>query len=174
MKLSDFIRANIRPILDAWEEFAQGIPVARGMDMAALRDHARGMLYTIADDLDSSETPSEQEEKSKGRAPRSAQETYAALHGVSRETAGFSVNEAMSEFRALRARILKLWADSDTRQPDVARQELTRFNEAIDQALAESLDRYSTDLVRYTRLFATLLSSSPDVSYIFDVDGKFI
>jgi len=40
--------------------------------------------------------------------------------------------------------------------------------------LAESLDRYSTDLVRYTRLFSTLLSASPDVSYIFDVDGRFI
>jgi len=173
MNLSDFIRANIDQVLDGWEQFAKGIPAAQGMDLRALRDHASGMLCTIAADLDRPETPAEQEQKSKGRAPRSAKETYSGMHGSSRETAGFSVNDAVSEFRALRAKVLKLWADSSPAEPPSAR-DLTRFNEAIDQALAESLDRYATDLVRYTRLFSTLLSASPDVSYIFDVDGRFI
>ena len=52
MKLSDFIRANIEQILDAWEQFAKDIPVTRGMDIGALRNHASEMLYAIAADLD--------------------------------------------------------------------------------------------------------------------------
>lgn len=173
-KLSDFIRANIAPILRRWEQFAKGIASARHMSTAARRDHASGILISIAADLDRSQTPHEQMEKSKGRGPRSAKETYASMHGTDRVSAGFSVTEAVSEFRALRASVLQLWSSSNTTEPHIASDELIRFNEAIDQALAESLERYSTDLGRFTCLFDTLLSSSPDLNYIFDADGRFI
>src|SRR5690606_15968438 len=53
MRLSKFIRAEIEPILQNWEEFAQTLLPARHMDKAALRDHAQHMLLEIADDLDS-------------------------------------------------------------------------------------------------------------------------
>jgi diguanylate cyclase (GGDEF)-like protein/PAS domain S-box-containing protein len=170
MKLSEFIRANTGLILEAWEQFAKEIPAAKQMNTTALRDHASGILYAIAADLDSMQTPQEQAEKSKGRAPRAAKATEAELHGAIRMSEGFSANETISEFRALRASVLRLWAASIKTVPRTTSDELTRFNEAIDQALAESLARYATDI----RLFDTILSASPDLSYIFDVDGRFM
>jgi len=174
MKLSDFIRKNMDRILDIWEDFAQDISSARNLNAAELRDHASGMLHVIASDLDRTQTPHEQAEKSKGHGPRSAQLTQAEMHGVGRVLEGFTVNDAMSEFRALRASVLRLWSDSKPPAPEASIEELTRFNEAIDQALAESLVRYSSEKERYTRLFDTLLSSSPDLNFIVGVDGKLI
>ena len=81
-KLSDFIRANINPILVEWEQFAQDIPSARHLKESALRDHASGMLNAIAADLDLVQTSLEQAEKSKGRAPRNLLQTQAELHGA--------------------------------------------------------------------------------------------
>ena len=173
-KLSDFIRANIDPILDAWERFAKNIPSTRHLKQTALRDHASGMLYAIAADLDRAQTPLQQAEKSKGRAPRRAKQTEAELHGAARVSEGFSVTDAASEFRALRASVLRLWAESNPIAPKSFSDELMRFNEAIDQALTESLARHSTDRERYATLFDTLLSSSPDLHCIFDVNGSLV
>jgi PAS domain-containing protein len=174
MNLSDFIHTKIELILNEWEKFASGIFSARGMNKKELRDHAREILNAIAADLNSTETPHEQAEKSKGRGPRSAGDTYAAMHGIARESQGFSVNDTLSEFRALRASVLRIWVDSNKIASLPSGEEIVRFNEAIDQALTESIEQYSTDLVCYSRLFDALLSSSLDHSCIFDVDGRLI
>jgi diguanylate cyclase (GGDEF)-like protein/PAS domain S-box-containing protein len=174
VKLSYFIRTNIDPIIETWKKFANDIPSARNMNVTVLEDHARGILQAIAADLECVQTAHEQEEKSKGRGPRSQMESAAEMHGISRMLEGFSVNETMSEFRALRASVLRLWADSKPISLGASGKDIIRFNEAIDQALTESLARYSIDKERHTRLFETLLSSSPDLNYIFDVDGKLI
>lgn len=166
-KLSDFIRDNIEPILETWEQFAHRIPSAKQMDVAALRDHASGILYAIADDLDHAQTYQQQAEKSKSRAPRSATQSDAEKHGDERLSAGFSINDVMSEFRALRASVIRLWSDSSPTAMFGAGDERTRFNEAIDQALAESFERYS-------RLFEALMSSSPDFHFILDNSGRFV
>jgi diguanylate cyclase (GGDEF)-like protein/PAS domain S-box-containing protein len=173
-KLSDFIRANIDPIIETWKNFANDIPSARHMNMATLEDHAREILFAIAADLEQAQSAHEQEEKSKGRGPRSQTESAAEMHGISRLLEGFTINETMSEFRALRASVLRLWTTSKSVVIGASSTDLIRFNEAIDQALTESLERYSIDKERHTRLFETLLSSSPDLNYIFDVDGKLI
>lgn len=172
--LSDFIRSNLDAILEHWEQFATSIPSARGMDAAALRDHAAGILTGIAADLQRAQTSFEQAEKSKGRAPRSATVTQAELHGADRVAGGFSVNDAVSEFRALRAGVLQLWGAANQSAMPVSSVEVIRFNEAIDQALTESLQRYAVDKEEYTRSFDTLLSSSPDLQYILGIDGSLI
>ena len=173
-KLSDFIRTNLDPILSDWEKFAKDIPAARHLKQSALRDHAIDMLRAIAANLDEAQTPLEQTEKSKGRAPRSARQSAAELHGAARVSEGFSVNDAVAEFRALRASVLRLWIESSPIVPHTLSHELMRFNEAIDQALAESLARHSADKERYASLFDTLLSSSPDLHCIFDVDDRLV
>lgn len=66
MRLADFIRAEIEPIIQDWEEFAKTILHAGQMGKTGLRDHAREMLLEIADDLDSIQSESEQAAKSKG------------------------------------------------------------------------------------------------------------
>jgi len=152
-KLSDFIRTNLDPILSDWEKFAKDIPAARHLKQSALRDHAIDMLRAIAANLDEAQTPLEQTEKSKGRAPRSARQSAAELHGAARVSEGFSVNDAVAEFRALRASVLRLWIESSPIVPHTLSHELMRFNEAIDQALAESLARHSVrQLVRHPAL----------------------
>jgi diguanylate cyclase (GGDEF)-like protein/PAS domain S-box-containing protein len=164
----------MEPILYEWEKFAKDILSAHQMDKAALRDHASGMLHTIAADLERSQTPYQQAEKSEGRAPQSARESQAERHGAARLLSGFSVSEEVSEFRALRASVLRLWTASDASAAQTTSDDLIRFNEGIDQALAESITRYSFDVAQYVRLFDTLLSSSPDLSYLLDLDGNFI
>ena len=173
MKLCDFIDAEASRILDEWESFARELPAAQGMNSASLRDHANGILHAISDDLHHAQSRSEQTQKAWGKAPHGALETEAEMHGCDRMLGGFSVNDTMAEFRALRASVPRLWTERIEAEgrPD---DDIMRFNEAIDQALTESLGRYSAFKDRQARLFGTLLSSSPDLNLIVDPDGTLV
>lgn len=173
-RLSAFIRSNLEAILVAWEEFARHIVSAHHMDATALRDHASGMLLTIADDLDCWESLAQQHEKSLGSGARPAFESQAEQHGASRVMVGFTFEETLSEFRALRASVLQLWAQAKGQLHEMPHDDTVRFNEAIDQALTESMERYALDKDEATRRFDTLLSSSPDLQCILTTDGRFI
>ena len=173
MKLSDFLRNNAEAILSQWDGFAKQIYPEATLDAAALRDHARGMLQVIAADLESTQSEFEQQAKSHGMAPRAATATEAALHGSSRFAEGFDVNQTMAEFRALRASVLRLWGQSGAMLPGDA-YDMMRFNEAIDQSVAESLASFSELRNRRSRLFDVLLSSSPDLNYIIEPSGTLL
>jgi diguanylate cyclase (GGDEF)-like protein/PAS domain S-box-containing protein len=173
MRLPEFIRSSLEAILDQWEDFAKAIPNARKLDQVALRDHARGILNAIAADLEHAQSDSQQEQKSKGRAPHTAVSTEAEMHGVSRFIEGFDVNESIAEFRALRACVLRL-AGASLAVPAVTADDITRFNEAVDQAVAESLARFTEMKERRNRLFEALLSSSPDLNYLVETTGTLI
>ena len=133
------------------------------MNAGALRDHAAGLLTAIAADLEHEQSRFEPAEKSKGRGPRGATVSQAELHGADRVARGFSVNDTVSEFRALRASVLRLWSEADGSASLGAGGQVIRFNEAIDQAMAESMERYAIDKEETTHRFDTLLSSSPDL-----------
>ena len=47
------------------------------------------------------------------------------MHGADRVLAGFSVNDTMAEFRALRASVLRLWRDANPTLPQAASDQLT-------------------------------------------------
>lgn len=161
MHLSEFIVANRRPILDDWKEFALTCtPASRAMDVEALADHANGMLTAIAHDLETPQNTAQQVEKSKGNAPNSpaGNDTAAEEHGAGRAESGFTVEQMVAEFRALRASVIRLWIRSQggsIAPSDV--DDLTRFNEAIDQSLAESVTRYTQDLDRSKEMFLAML-----------------
>lgn len=174
MRLADFIRAELEPILQDWEEFAKTILHARYMGKTGLRDHARNMLLEIADDLDLYQSESEQAAKSKGRELKDEEESWAEVHGGDRQASGFSVIETISEFRALRTSVVSLWTKA---YPTIAGQQLedlTRFHEAIDQAVAESLEQYAIVKEMETRLFGAVLVASPDPIYVLNLKGIFI
>lgn len=174
VRLADFIRSEIEPILQDWEEFAETILHADHMDRIGLRDHARDMLLVIANDLDSHQNASEQAAKSKGCGPEDVEETWAEVHGGERQVSGFSVMETVSEFRALRASVVSHWSSA---HPTVAREQLadlTRFHEAIDHAVAESLEHYTIVKEMETRLFGAILVASPDPIHVLDLEGRFI
>ncbi|HPU52395.1 MAG TPA: sensor histidine kinase [Burkholderiaceae bacterium] len=145
MRLADFIAQEMDAILAQWEEFAASLqPAASRMTSLALRDHGKEILEAIVKDLGASQTPEAQIEKSLGRAPRliDAPETAARTHGLLRAQAGFDIRQLASEYRALRASVLRLWAVAcEPNRPDL--DEMIRFNEAIDQALAESVAIFS-------------------------------
>ena len=170
--LADFISTHIEAILQEWEKFANTL-LKENITPEVSRDHAKGILLAIADDLRQAQTPEEQTEKSKGRGPAHKLESEAVLHGLARRTSGFNITEEVSEFRALRANVLRLWSEAN-KTTALNVQEIIRFNEGIDQALADSVAGYSREIDRYTYLLDMLLSSSPDLNYILDLEGKFI
>jgi diguanylate cyclase (GGDEF)-like protein/PAS domain S-box-containing protein len=173
MRLADFLRSNSEPILDEWDKFAKHINPSEVLDAKGLRDHARGMLDAIATDLTNFQSELQQQEKSRGMGPHAQQTTEAELHGSSRFAEGFDVNQMMSEFRSLRACVLRLWGEC-VKIPLAEADDITRFNEAIDQAMAESLAYFTELKNRQTRLFEALLSSSPDLNYIIEPNGKLL
>jgi len=52
------------------------------------------------------------------------------------------LNQLVSEYRALRSSVLRLWLAEGTAKDDDQLVEMVRFNEAIDQALGESIASY--------------------------------
>jgi signal transduction histidine kinase len=159
VRLADFIATNTSAILDEWDAFAASLlPAATGMDAAALRDHAEQILLAVAKDLRTLQTRPEQSAKSKGHAPLLpyAAETAAQTHAVLRATEGFTIRQLVAEYRALRASVLRLWADAGAYGPDVL-EDASRFNEAIDQAIAESVDYFTSEVDRWRALFLGVL-----------------
>lgn len=157
-RLADFLQDNAVEILDAWDEFAATIcHEGKTLDQAALRDHAAEILKTIALDLAQPQTAFQQDEKGKGRAPRGGAATPAETHADTRMVAGFAIDAMITEYRALRASVLKIWvkAGGGTGTGDLT--DLTRFNEAIDQSIAESVGRYTRQTGTATELFIGIL-----------------
>lgn len=159
MRLAEFILQHIEAILTEWEAFAATLlPAASGLNTSALRDHAQQILEAIAKDLATSQTREEQSEKSKGRAPtiEGAPETAAQTHAVLRARGGFDINQLVAEYRALRASVLRLWIDhSPLDKADI--DDMIRFNEAIDQAVAESVGHFHRSVESYRNLLLGML-----------------
>ena len=158
-RLSNFIRENTERILSEWETFARALPMGDAMDMAALRDHAKEMLGVIARDLEMPQTELQQADKAKGesdaddrQAPTAAQE-----HGAGRAESGFTVAQMVSEFRALRASVLRLWSKQQRDFAVTDLEDATRFNESIDQAIAESITRFTQEVSQSKERFLAIL-----------------
>lgn len=143
MRLSDFIVQNSPIFIAEWTSFATTLPGCREMSIQELEDHALGMLLTIAADLDRSQTAQQQKDKSQGRGVRlSLQATSAEEHGSARHSQKFGVIALVAEFRALRASVVRHWLVQQTSASSTELEELIRFNEAIDQAVAESVAQF--------------------------------
>ncbi|CAN7505785.1 ATP-binding protein [Polaromonas sp. LjRoot131] len=144
MKLSQFLTDRAEDILVEWEAFAKTLePAASLMSSAALRDHASQMLKAIALDIDSLQSDAQQTAKSQGDAPSKFPNSAASIHGTLREVSGFSLVQLTAEFRALRASVLRLWLPYVREFNENIHDDLMRFNEAVDQALAESAVTFS-------------------------------
>lgn len=143
MRLSDFILKNLEPILQAWEEFARSVDTPMPeMDSRGLRNHAEYILKTVALDMRTSQSAQQQIEKSKGLGPVGYDESAAQSHALTRLMAGFTLDQMVSEYRALRSSVLRLWLTDGYAGEDHQVEDMIRFNEAIDQALIESIATY--------------------------------
>lgn len=143
MRLSDFILDNLEPILQAWEEFARSVDTPMpAMDTPGLRDHAKYILKTVALDMRTAQTPQEQIDKSHGLGPVRKTPSAAHRHAITRLMSGFTLDQMVSEYRALRSSVLRLWLRETYKGEEHQVLDMIRFNEAIDQALVESIAAY--------------------------------
>lgn len=158
MRLPDFILENLEPILQAWEDFARTIETSGAeLDREALRDHAEQMLLAIVSDLRTKQTVREQIAKAQGHAPLGEEETAAETHAVTRLMAGFTIDQMVSEYRALRTSVVSQWMKKVKDGAPINVDDMTRFHEAIDQALAESIASYSRAVEASRNVFLGIL-----------------
>ena len=160
MRLADFITHNLDAILVDWVTFARAqFPDDSPLDEAALLDHGKLILQEIATDMQRPQGDHERQAKSEGHSGTGskARDLPSRSHARQREQQGFEIEQLVAEYRALRATVLRLWsaASSDVHVEDL--EDLTRFNEAVDQAVAESLQVFVAEMDKARDLFLGML-----------------
>ena len=155
MSLSAFIREHHEAIISEFAVFAKTLmPSGASMTDGELRDHAAEILTAIVKDISTPQTASEQSLKSRGGGSANTMEVTGKLHADDRIRHGFTFRSVLAEFRALRATVLRLYEDSGgTDLTDVR-----RFNEAIDESLTESMDRFAVQTDRFRDEFVGVIS----------------
>ena len=183
MRLSEFILDDLEAILQEWETFAASLlePNQR-MDKSALRDHAKEILKAVAVDLAEPQTAWAEKQKSKGHHDLLDTKGDASIaHGKERLASGFSLNETIAEYRALRASVTRRWqkslldtVTSETKSAisDQRSSDIIRFNEAIDQSISQSATGYTFEKEQQARVFDSILSSLPDLCFTFALDTR--
>jgi signal transduction histidine kinase len=161
MKLGDFIESNMDVLLADWIEQARHLGlVSRPIVETGLEDSARQLLANIAQDMGEAQSDAHRSEKGRGLRPENAPEVtrQAQEHADDRLAQGFSLNDVVAEFRALRASVVRHWLAATDADGVGRLTELVRFDEALDQALTESIARYSAGLERARDLFGGILA----------------
>ena len=146
LRLAEFIDQRRVDIVNEWETFARSVsPPGRPMTVLELRDHADQILTAIVADMGSSQSARSQTAKSKGHGEDGPLQQIGKIHADLRIDNGFKLAHMVAEYRALRASVLRLWEDQGTDPVGV-----TRFNEAIDESLAEAVFSFTeaTDAFR--------------------------
>ena len=154
MRLRTFILENMEPILQQWEDFAREVWPDSSPSVRDLRDHAKEMLLAVTNEMQTTQSEVEQHDKSVGDSnPTEASEkvdSASAKHAEDRLESGFDILALAAEYRALRASVLNLWSKEVPEMSATQSQDMTRFNECVDQLLAESVQSYS-DSVEHSR-----------------------
>lgn len=158
MRLETFIDKHTEEILKDWDEFAKSISESvSGLSASELRNEAAGILAEVAAEL---RAPQPSRERS-GDQPRGARkktdDSAAESHASKRLISGFTIDQVVSEYRALRSSVLFLWGKQGRHNTQYDAEDVLRFNEAIDEAIAESVARYSKSLDRSRNIFLGIL-----------------
>jgi hypothetical protein len=162
VRLADFISANVEPIVVEWESFARSIwPPGTAAEPKELRDSAAEILRAIVTDMASEQSAGEQLRKSAGRGAHSDHsdrlDHASQVHGAARVGSGLALPAVVAEYRALRASTLRLWRKSDPRPDAHDLDDITRFNEAIDQSLALAVSSFMGRIDTARRMFLGIL-----------------
>jgi signal transduction histidine kinase len=158
MNLAEFIEFAKEDILREAAAYASTIESLKHEELRVLRDDLPMVLNAISADLRSPQSRTQSIVKSHGLAHTSAkdQPSAAETHGLLRARSGLQIEQVFAEYRALRSSILRLWSEATQPDPDAV-QDVARFNEAIDQALAESVRVYAAEVERWRQLFLGIL-----------------
>src|SRR5260370_41953067 len=160
MRLSEFIRTRPGAIEREWEKFVGPLnPFAPTSKFSISSYDLRGILHAIADDMESPQTSAQQREKSQGKAAyEDALDRITGEHASLRLDSGFNLEHVVAEYRALRASVLWLWSETNRSNEEQDLEEVIRFNETIDQAIAEVTRRFADRATRYSDRFLGILA----------------
>jgi signal transduction histidine kinase len=154
MRLVDYIDANLDRLVAEWVDFARTrLPAADHVGRSALENGSSELLRAIVADMASVQTLEEQKSKSRGDKDDSRGSQLIRIareHADQRLKDGFSMAQLVSEYRALRASILRCWIEDCGAPDENTVDELIRFNEAMDQSLTEAV-RWFNHGVEYAR-----------------------
>ena len=145
MNLAEHIQKELDLIVEEWEAFARtSIPPARYLTVEELRDHARVLLQAVVADMQTEQAPQAQQEKSRGELPGNSPRVTetAQSHAQHRFSQGFTQNQLVSEYRALRASVLRRWMAELETADRIALEAAVRFGETMDQGVTESIKWY--------------------------------
>lgn len=162
MRLADFILENVEPIITEWETFASNLASGTTMTKPALRDHVKGILLTTVQNMEVSQSPAQQAKTSADQGDASSEESEqlnhaSQRHGLDRMGSGFDIVEVVAEYRALRASVLHLWRQNRSQKNLNDLDDITRFNESIDQSLSVAVGSYTHHVEQSRRLFLAIL-----------------
>lgn len=150
------------------------LPTGQKTSTTELRNHAKQILLSTAIELDHALSNSKKTTPIKGFIEQDVRKnTPAGEHGLVRMDQGFDINEVIAEFRALRKSVTRLFNNASNQKQSFDHNDLDFFNDIIDQELSEAVVLYSFAKDQQTRLFDSMLSTSPILSYIVDLDGTF-
>ncbi|WIG93646.1 ATP-binding protein [Myxococcus sp. SDU36] len=131
INLAEFLLQQREAILSAWEVEVRRIPAAQALPRLALRDGLPRLLEVVASLM-------------RRGSPGGAEEGLEEIpdqHAIERLGEGFALRQVVTEYRLLRACVLRLWTSREnaTHHPE---SELV-FHGALDEAVAASVSRYS-------------------------------
>jgi signal transduction histidine kinase len=161
MRLHSFILENMEVILQKWEDLARDIWPVNNPSTRELRDHAEEMLLAIITDMQTIQSSTQQHDKSVGKGwPSTSSDSVdssSARHAANRVHSGFDIRNLLVEYRALRASVLHLWGQTVPDMSAMQIEDMTRFNECVDQLLAESVLCYTASVEKSRELLLGIL-----------------
>ncbi|TIQ08749.1 MAG: HAMP domain-containing histidine kinase [Mesorhizobium sp.] len=158
MRLAQFIRGNIEDISAEWERFAKTLLPEEEFSSSVLRNSIKDLLEHIANDMEEPQSQQQQSGKSRGKSKSKKIESVSETHAEERIQMGLSSQQLISEFRALRASVINMWRENNDSADERDLYDLTRFNEAIDEALSKAEESYSKKKDQARELFLGILA----------------
>src|SRR3569623_1537471 len=153
------MRARKTEILAEWEIIVQRVSAAAKLGRPLLIDHIPALLDQIANTAD---------QLAAGK-PAAAPIAIAREHARERRQEGYDLSAVVAEYSVLRDCIMRLYFAETDRVDPIG---LRTLHEAIDQAVAESVRRFTEDrgaaAERTLAIVAAILSASALGKGIFD------
>ena len=100
-------------------------------------------MRELVADMATEQSKKQQSDKSQNlESAKAFPESAANIHGLLRHDDGMNVSEVVAEFRSLRATVFRLWLPTLNDMSDEVVEDIIRFNESIDEAVADSIVSY--------------------------------
>jgi PAS domain S-box-containing protein len=171
-RIGDFLRAQRERLLVEWEASVRTLPAARRLDRLTLLDDMPQIFSKIIEWVDR-----------KKLSDVDAIEELANLHAEHRRRDGFDLRQVIAEYRILRGCILRLFVEQyercepgRTKPPADQLSSIAQLDEAIDVAIADSVDRYAEGRQRAVRdreqQLARILATLPVAVWVADAHGQ--